>query len=152
MVIQRRYLYGNLVLLCCHRRHTSTYRKGTVTRRQLTVTKTTTHVFVSVVTGHDREVEERHETTARSHEDDDTFVSVLAPRTTQRALWCGAVALTFYDLCFCACAINVKSSMCSETSKHFRYNCHGLFVNSHVMFTAKSCLKCCSIHTNITFV
>ena len=44
------------------------------------------------------------------------------------------VALTFSgrykrsDWRFCACAINVKSSMCSETTKNFPYKCHGLFV------------------------
>ena len=43
---------------------------------------------------------------------------------------------------FCACAINVKSS--SEATKHFRYKCHELFVNSPVMITVKSVLKCLS--------
>ena len=43
-------------------------------------------------------------------------------------------------------AINVKSSMCSESTKHFWQKCHGLFVNSPVVITAKSCLKCRSIH------
>ena len=58
-----------------------------------------------------------------------------------------AVVLTFSgcyqlsDLHLCACAINVKSSMCSETTKHFLYKCHGLFVNSPVMTTVYSCLK-----------
>ena len=50
------------------------------------------------------------------------------------------------DWCFCASAIKIKSSMCSEPSKHFLYKCHGLFVNSPVKITAKSCLKCLSIH------
>ena len=50
------------------------------------------------------------------------------------------------DWHFCACAINVKSSMCSETTKHVWYRCHGLFVNSPVMTTVNSCLKFRSIH------
>ena len=41
-----------------------------------------------------------------------------------------------------ACAITVKSSMSSETTKHFRYKCHELFVNFPVMITVKSFLKC----------
>ena len=51
------------------------------------------------------------------------------------------VALTVFrrykrsDWRLCACAINVKSSMSSETTKHFRYKCHGLFVNSPMMIT-----------------
>ncbi|KAK2186708.1 hypothetical protein NP493_193g02037 [Ridgeia piscesae] len=32
--------------------------------------------------------------------------------------------------------------MCTETTKVFWYKCHGLFVNSPVMITVKSCLKC----------
>ena len=40
---------------------------------------------------------------------------------------------------------NIKSSMCSETTKHFWYKCHGLFGNSPVMIIVKSCLKCRSI-------
>ena len=32
------------------------------------------------------------------------------------------------DWRFCACAINVKSSICSETTKHFWYKCRGLFI------------------------
>ena len=51
------------------------------------------------------------------------------------------------DWRFCACAVNVKSSMCSETTKYFWYKCHELFVNSPVMITVKSCLKC-----HLTFV
>ena len=45
-----------------------------------------------------------------------------------------AVALTYFqrykrsDGRFCACAINVKSSMCSETTKHLWHKYHGLFV------------------------
>ena len=64
------------------------------------------------------------------------------------------VALTFSgrykstDWRFCACAINIKSSMCSEPTKHFWCKCHGLFVNSPVMVTVKSCLKCRSIQYN----
>ena len=44
------------------------------------------------------------------------------------------VALTFSrrykrsDWRFCACTINVKSTMCSETTKHLWYTYHGLFV------------------------
>ena len=56
------------------------------------------------------------------------------------------------DWRFCACAINVKSSMCSEPTKHFWYKCHVLFVNSSVMNTVKSCFKRRSIQYNITFV
>ena len=62
------------------------------------------------------------------------------------------VAFTFFrcyklsDWHFCACAINVKSSMCSETTKHFWYKCHWLFVNSPMMTTVNSCLKYRSIH------
>ena len=47
-----------------------------------------------------------------------------------------AVALTFFRSLkrpFCACAINVKSSMSSETTKHYRYKCHELFINFPVM-------------------
>ena len=40
---------------------------------------------------------------------------------------------------------NVKSSMCSEMTKDFRYKCHGLFVNSPMMITLKSFLKCRSM-------
>ena len=47
--------------------------------------------------------------------------------------------------------IKVKSSMSSQTTKHFRYKCHGLFVNSPVMITVKSFLKCCLMQQNITF-
>ena len=32
--------------------------------------------------------------------------------------------------------------MCNETTKHFWYKCLGLFVNSPVMITVKSCLTC----------
>jgi len=52
---------------------------------------------------------------------------------------------------FCACAINVKSSMCSETTKHFRYKCHEPFVKFPVMITVKSFLKCRSMQYNIAF-
>ena len=46
---------------------------------------------------------------------------------------------------FDACAINVKSSMSSKTTKHFRYKSHELFGNSPVMITVKSFLKCRSM-------
>ena len=39
--------------------------------------------------------------------------------------------------------VNVKSSMPSETTKHFQYKCHGLFIA--VMITVKSFLKCRSM-------
>ena len=50
-----------------------------------------------------------------------------------------------FDWRFCACTINVTSSMCSEMTKHVLYKCHGLSVNSPVVITVKSCLKCRSI-------
>ena len=50
------------------------------------------------------------------------------------------------DWRFWACAINVKSSVSSETAKYFWYKCHGLFINSPVMTTMKSYLKRCSKH------
>jgi len=60
-----------------------------------------------------------------------------------------AVALKFFPVVIILpidpCAINVKSSICSETTKYFLYKCHELFVNSHVMITVKSCFKCRSV-------
>ena len=53
------------------------------------------------------------------------------------------------DWRFYACAINVTSSLCSETAKRFWYKCHGLFVNSPEMITMKGCLKYRSIQYNI---
>ena len=44
------------------------------------------------------------------------------------------------------CVTNLKSSMCSEITKPFWYKCHGLFDNSPIMTTVKSCLKFRSIH------
>ena len=40
----------------------------------------------------------------------------------------------------CAYAINVKLSICSETQNVLWYKCHGLFINSPVVITLKSCL------------
>ena len=39
------------------------------------------------------------------------------------------------DRPFCVCATTLKSSVCSEITKHFLYKCHGLFDNSPVMTT-----------------
>ena len=50
------------------------------------------------------------------------------------------------DWPFCVRATNLKSSVCSEITKHFWYKCHGLFDNSPVMTTVKSCLKFHSLH------
>ena len=36
------------------------------------------------------------------------------------------------DWRFCACAINVKSSMCSEKTKHLWYKYYGLFVRMYI--------------------
>ena len=44
-----------------------------------------------------------------------------------------------------ACAININSSISSETTKQFRYKCHELFVKSPVMITVKGFLKCRSM-------
>ena len=49
------------------------------------------------------------------------------------------------DVSACACAIHVKPSMFSETTKQFRYKCHELFGNFPVMITVKSFLKCRSM-------
>ncbi len=65
------------------------------------------------------------------------------PVTLSRLRFSGRYNLS--NLRFCACAINVTSSICSETTKYFLFKCRGLFVNSSVMITVKSCLKCCSI-------
>ena len=52
-------------------------------------------------------------------------------------LRCG-VALTFFrrykrsDLRFCACAIYVKSSMCSGNTKHLWYKYYRLFVRMYI--------------------
>ena len=51
---------------------------------------------------------------------------------------CYVVALTFFrrykrsDLRFCACAINVKSSMCSEITKHIWYKYCGMSVRMYI--------------------
>ena len=44
------------------------------------------------------------------------------------------------------CATNLKSSMCSEITKPFWYKYHGLFDNSPVITTVKSCLNIRSIY------
>ena len=50
------------------------------------------------------------------------------------------VALTFFrrykrsDWRFCACAINVKSSICSETTKYIWYKYYCLFVGMHIIY------------------
>ena len=53
---------------------------------------------------------------------------------------------TLSDWPFCVCRTPSKSSMCSEITKHFWHKCHGLFDNSPVMATVKSCLTFHSIH------
>ena len=58
--------------------------------------------------------------------------------------FCGSHKLS--DWSFCVYANKLKSSVCSEITKHFLYKCHRLFDNSPVMTTVKSCLKFRSIH------
>ena len=36
------------------------------------------------------------------------------------------------DWRFCACVIYVKSSISSDTTRHFRYKCYGLFVRKYI--------------------
>ena len=59
-------------------------------------------------------------------------------RVTWLMLFRNVVALTFFrrykrsDWRFCACAINVTSPICSETTKHLWYKYHGLFVRMYI--------------------
>ena len=50
------------------------------------------------------------------------------------------VVINFTIDVYCAWATLVPSSTCSKTTKHFRYKCHGLFGNSPVVITVKSCV------------
>ena len=68
-----------------------------------------------------------------------TNVTILPLATfPENKIFQAGVAFTFFR------SLNVKSSMSSET-KPCWYKCHELFVNSPVMITVKSFLKCYSM-------
>ena len=52
----------------------------------------------------------------------------------------------------CLLGVVIKSSISSETTKHFRYKCHELFVKSPVMITVKSFVNCRSMEKILRFV